>query len=463
MSVLKQKYFGDRAFRRMVLRIAVPVMVQNGITNFVSLLDNIMVGQVGTEPMSGVAIVNQLLFVYSLCIFGGLAGAGIFTAQFYGQGDQEGIRQTFRYKLWTGILLTGAAFAVLLMAGEPLISLYLNESAEGGDLASTLRYGQSYLLIMLAGLPAFMMSQIYASSLRECGETLVPMRAGIIAVLVNLTGNWLLIYGHLGLPRLGVDGAAIATVLSRYVEMAIVMVWTHTHGKKNPWTAGLYRTLRVPAARTAQFFRKGFPLLINEALWSSGIATLTQCYSMRGLNVVTAQNISSTISNLFNVVFISMGTAISIIIGQRLGANRLDEARDSARKLIVMSIMMSVATGLLLVCAAPFFPRFYQTEAGIRTLATRLMIVNAVFMPLNAFNNACYFTLRSGGKTWITFLFDSVCLWVFCIPVAFVLSRYTDMYIVWMLVCVNIAELLKCFLGLHLVRKGVWVRNIVGS
>ena len=211
---------------------------------------------------------------------------------------------------------------------------------------------------MLAGLPAFMMSQIYASSLRECGETLVPMRAGIIAVLVNLTGNWLLIYGHLGLPRLGVDGAAIATVLSRYVEMAIVMVWTHTHGKKNPWTAGLYRTLRVPAARTAQFFRKGFPLLINEALWSSGIATLTQCYSMRGLNVVTAQNISSTISNLFNVVFISMGTAISIIIGQRLGANRLDEARDSARKLIVMSIMMSVATGLLLVCAAPFFPRF---------------------------------------------------------------------------------------------------------
>ena len=125
--------------------------------------------------------------------------------------------------------------------------------------------------------------------------------------------------------------------------------------------------------------------------------------------------------------------------------------------------MMSVATGLLLVCAAPFFPRFYQTEAGIRTLATRLMIVNAVFMPLNAFNNACYFTLRSGGKTWITFLFDSVCLWVFCIPVAFVLSRYTDMYIVWMLVCVNIAELLKCFLGLHLVRKGVWVRNIVGS
>ena len=463
MSDLKQKYLGDRAFRQMVLRIAVPVMVQNGITNFVSLLDNIMVGQVGTEPMSGVAIVNQLLFVYSLCIFGGLAGAGIFTAQFYGQEDHEGIRQTFRYKLLTGLLLTAATFAVLLAAGEPLISLYLNESAEGGDLVSTLRFGQSYLRIMLAGLPAFMLAQVYSSTLRECGETLLPMRAGIAAVLVNLVGNWLLIYGHLGLPALGVDGAAIATVISRYVEMAIVMAWTHRHRGRNPWVVGLYRSLHIPAERVRQFFVKGFPLLVNEALWSSGMATLTQCYSMRGLSVVTAQNISSTISNLFNVVFLSMGTAISIIVGQRLGANRLKEARDLARKLIVFSILMSTGTALLLVCAAPFFPRFYQTGEDIRALATQLMIVNAVFMPMNAFTNACYFTLRSGGKTWITFLFDSACLWAISIPIAFILSRYTDMYIVWMVVCVLSSDLLKCALGFHLVRKGVWVKNIVGK
>ena len=463
MSDLKQKYLGDRAFRQMVLRIAVPVMVQNGITNFVSLLDNIMVGQVGTEPMSGVAIVNQLLFVYSLCIFGGLAGAGIFTAQFYGQEDHEGIRQTFRYKLLTGLLLTAATFAVLLAAGEPLISLYLNESAEGGDLVSTLRFGQSYLRIMLAGLPAFMLAQVYSSTLRECGETLLPMRAGIAAVLVNLVGNWLLIYGHLGLPALGVDGAAIATVISRYVEMAIVMAWTHRHRSRNPWVVGLYRSLHIPAERVKQFFVKGFPLLVNEALWSSGMATLTQCYSMRGLGVVTAQSISSTISHLFNVVFLSMGTAISIIVGQRLGANRLKEARDLARKLIVFSILMSTGTALLLVCAAPFFPRFYQTGEDIRALATQLMIVNAVFMPMNAFTNACYFTLRSGGKTWITFLFDSACLWAISIPIAFILSRYTDMYIVWMVVCVLSSDLLKCALGFHLVRKGVWVKNIVGK
>ena len=462
-TTLKQKYIGDRSFYRMVLRIAVPVMVQNGITNFVNLLDNIMVGQVGTEPMSGVAIVNQLLFVYNLCIFGGLAGAGIFTAQFYGQGDQEGIRQTVRYKLWTGVLLTGAALMILLTAGESLINLYLNESAEGGDLVSTLFYGQSYMRIMLAGLPAFMLVQAYAGTLRECGETFVPMRAGIIAVLVNLAGNWLLIYGHWGVPKLGVDGAAIATVFSRYVELLIVACWTHAHKEKNPWIIGLFRTLRIPADRTGEFFRKGFPLLMNEALWSSGMAILSQCYSMRGLSVVTAQNISNTISTLFNVVFIAMGTAISIIVGQRLGANRLDEAKDVARKMIVFSIILSAATALPLVCAAPFFPLFYQTGDSIRALATRLIIISAVFMPMHSFTNACYFTIRSGGKTWITFLFDSAYLWVISIPIAYFLSRSTDMYIVWMVVCIQACDLIKCLVGFILVRKGIWVRNIVSG
>ena len=463
LSTLKSRYLGDRRFYRMVLRVAVPIMVQNGITNFVSLLDNIMVGQVGTEPMSGVAIVNQLMFVYNLCIFGGLAGAGIFTAQFYGQGNKEGIRQTFRFKLWTGILLTAAAFIVFLTSGTPLISLYLNESAEGGDLLSTLKYGQSYLRIMLIGLPAFMLAQVYASSLRECGETLVPMRAGVAAVLINLLGNFLLIYGHLGLPRLGVNGAAVATVLSRYVEMLILVFWTHRHQERNAWVTGVYSTLRVPARKAADFLRRGMPLLINEALWSTGMAVLAQCYSMRGLNVVTAQNISSTIYNLFMVVFMSMGMAISIIVGQKLGAGELEEARDIDRKLIVTSILLSCGTAVLLILASPYFPRFYSTSDDIRTLATKMIIVTSLFMPMTSFMNACYFTLRSGGKTWITFLFDAVSEWVISIPVAYILSRFTSMNVVWMLACVQSANIIKCIVGFVLVRKGVWVKNIVGA
>ena len=191
----KKKFIGDKAFYAMVLGITVPIIIQNGITNFVNLLDNIMVGQLGTEQMSGVSIVNQLIFVYNLCIFGGLSGAGIFTSQYYGQKDDEGIRHTFRYKLWMAVILTAGAIALFWLIGDSLINLYLSGSSDGGDLAATLSYGRTYLNIMLFGLPAFMMLQVYASTLRECGETVVPMKAGMAAVLVNLVFNYFLIYG----------------------------------------------------------------------------------------------------------------------------------------------------------------------------------------------------------------------------------------------------------------------------
>ena len=165
-KTFRQKFVGDKAFYKMVLALAIPIMIQNGITNFVSLLDNIMIGQVGTVQMSGASIVNQLIFVYNLCIFGGVSGAGIFTAQYFGQKDHEGVRHTFRYKLWMVLILTAGTIVFLLAAGNNLIGLYLQGKGSAADAADTLRYGRMYMDIMLAGLPAFMVSQVYASTLR---------------------------------------------------------------------------------------------------------------------------------------------------------------------------------------------------------------------------------------------------------------------------------------------------------
>lgn len=199
----RSKYIGDKAFYRMVLMIVVPVIIQNGITNFVSLLDNIMVGQVGTEQMSGVAIVNQFMTVFNICIFGGVSSAGIFTAQYYGKGSQEGVRNTFRFKFIVCILTAVVAIGLFLAAGDELIMLYLHEGAQSGDIVKTLEYGREYLAVMIFGIVPYAISQTYASTLRETGETLLPMKAGIIAVLVNLLGNFLLIFGKLGFPALG--------------------------------------------------------------------------------------------------------------------------------------------------------------------------------------------------------------------------------------------------------------------
>lgn len=455
------RFIGDKAFYKMVLAIAVPIMIQNGITNFVNLLDNIMIGRIGTEPMSGVAIVNQLIFVYNLCLFGGVSGAGIFTAQYFGQKNHEGVRRTVRFKLWIVTVITLFTIVLFVTAGGKLISLYLHGEGTAESIAATLHYGRQYLLIMLLGLPPFMMVQVYSSTLRECGQTVLPMKAGIAAVCVNLILNYVLIYGKFGIPALGVRGAALATIISRYTEASIVLVHTHRHKEINPFVEGLYSTLKVPVSLAQKILIKGLPLLLNETLWASGMAMLAQCYSVRGLHVVAAQNISSTINNVFNIVFIALGDSVAIIIGQLLGAGRMKEARDTDNKMITFSVLCCSCAATVMFFLAPLFPMLYNTGNDVRQLAKYFIMVTALFMPMNAFLHASYFTLRSGGKTIVTFLFDSVFIWCVSVTIAFTLSRYTALPVIAVYALVQAGDIIKCVIGFILVKKGVWLQNIV--
>ena len=458
---MRSRYIGDRAFYMRLISVAGPILVQNVITNFVNLLDNIMVGQIGTESMSGVAIVNQLLFVFNLCIFGGLAGPGIFTAQYCGKGDMEGVRSTVRIKFCIAAGAVAVFAAALLTRGSALISLFLHEGSDALDLAATLRFGEDYLRVMVWQMLPFALMQVYSSSLRETGETLLPMKAGIAAVMVNLCLNYVLIFGRLGAPALGVVGAAIATLIARCVECAVVLIWSHRHTDRAPFVPGLYRSLRVPSRLLKQVAVMGAPLLLNEVLWSTGMTTLNQCYSVRGLEVVSATNISSTVSNLFFCAFFALGNAISILVGQHLGAGELERAVDEDRKLVAVSVAVNVLVGGLMALLAPLVPQIYNTTETVRSLAGSLMLVSSAMMPFHAFTNAAYFTLRAGGQTGVTFLFDSGFIWVLCVPLAFVLSRFTNMPIVMMYICVQALELVKCVLGFILLRGRKWVKNLV--
>ncbi len=461
MTKTMSKFIGDKAFYRRTLAIAVPIMIQNGITNFVGLLDNIMVGRVGTEQMSGVAIVNQLIMIYNLCIFGATAGAGIFTTQYFGEGNDEGIRQTFRFKIWMCGLLTVLAAAIFIVFADPLISAYLSGSSDGGDMTAALLHGKSYLKVMLFGFAPFAMLQIYSGTLRECNETVVPMKAGLIAVAVNLSLNYLLIYGKFGFPQMGVAGAALATTVARYVEAAVVIVWTHTHKNIHTYIKGLYKTLLVPFSLFKRFIAKALPLFANESLWSGGMAMLSQRYCTRGLSVIAGLNIANTVYNVFSVVFIALGEAVAIIVGQLLGAGEMKKAKDTDNKLIAFAVISCTAIAVLLLFVAPLFPKLYNTTDMAKDVATQFIIAQAVFMPQTAFINAAYFTLRSGGKTAITFIFDSLYVWCVSVPIAFVLSKYTLIPAVYIFVFVHIADWIKCIIGFVLVKKGMWIQNIV--
>ena len=458
-----QRFIGDKAFYKSLLAIAVPIMLQNGLTNLVSLLDNIMVGAVGTEQMSGVSIVNQLLFVFNLCVFGGLGGAGIYTAQFYGKKDTQGVQYTFRFKLMLVVTLLVIGLAVFTLFSEPLIAMYLHEGSETGDIAATAEYGAKYIRVMLWGLLPFAIQQAYGSTLRETGETLLPMKAGIVAIFVNLVLNYILIFGRFGLPAMGVEGAALATVISRYVECLIIVSWTHRHKIRASFIVGAYKTMRVPAALVKDIFKRGMPLLVNEALWSFGMALRVQSFSTRGLAIVAALNISSTISNLFNVVWMALGVAVSIVIGQQLGANEFEKAKQSVWRIMAFSVASAFLMGLAMCLMAPLFPAIYNTTDEVRSIAAGLLRIVGLAAPIHAFCHASYFTLRSGGKTWITFLFDAGYLWVVSIPLARVLSIHTAWPILLVFAICEFIDITKAILGGVMIKKGVWINNIVAD
>ena len=459
-----RKLIGDRAFYRRALMVAVPIIIQNGITNFVSLLDNIMVGQVGTAQMSGVAIVNNLIFVFNMCVFGATSGAGIFTAQFFGSENHEGVRHTFRYKVLICTALTVLGGGIFLFGGQGLIELYLQGEGDAATIADSLHYGREYLNIMLIGLLPFALSNAYAGTLRETGQTVVPMAAGIAAVFVNLGLNYVLIFGHFGAPAMGVNGAAIATVVSRYVELAIVAGWTHCNSRKNPFIRGAYRSLYIPRSLFHQINIKGLPLLVNEFLWATGMAFLNQCYSIRGLDVVAAFNIATTLSNLSSVVFMAMGNAVGIIVGQMLGSGAAEaEVREADGQLIAMSVASCAIFGGLMAAVSGVFPEIYNTTGSVKAIATALICVTAGIMPFNAYTTAAYFTLRSGGKTAVTFIFDSCFVWFVIVPIAFVLSRFTALPIIPLYAICQGTDLLKCAIGAYLIKKGAWIQNLVGK
>jgi len=456
-----KRYIGDRAFYRRVLSFVIPILIQNGITNLVSLLDNVMVGTVGSLPMSGVSITNQLMFVFNLCIFGANAGAGIFCAQFHGSGDIDKIRESFRFKLLASLGLTVAGVAVFLTLKTPLVNLYLQGEGNPADAAATLGYSLDYLHVMLWGMLPFALTNVYASTLRETGKTFVPMLAGVIAVFVNLILNYILIFGHFGAPAMGVQGAALATVISRFVELAIVVVWTHVHNLENPYIRGAFRSFYISGQLVGNILRKGMPLLINEFLWGSGTAMLMQCYSTCGLDVVPALNISSTIMNLANVAFMAVGQAVGVLMGQMLGANKPEkEIRDTHAKLTALAIGCAVVCAGLAASVSGLFPMIYNTTDSVRSLATSMILITCAIIPIGAYTFAAYFTLRSGGQTWIAFLFDGCFIWCCSVATAFVLSRFTDLHILAIYAIVQCLDILRASFGAYLLHKGTWMRNL---
>ena len=454
-----RQYIGTRQFYKRVLALLIPILVQTGITNFVNMLDNLMIGRTGSSEIAGVAVGNQLLFVLNLCVFGMVSGAGILGAQYFGKKDREGFQNILRFKLIAVVLLAAGATALFLGAGEFLVSRFINE--EDPEIrAAAIGYARTYLFINLIGLLPYCFSQAFASSLRETGKSVMPMVAGLCAVAVNLSLNYILIFGKFGAPKLGVKGAAIATVVSRFAEFAVIAVSLLARRRQHPYIMGTLRTLRVPGQLVKLILTKSLPLVFNETMWALGMTVVARQYSLRGLATVTAYNIENTVFNLFFVTFAALGSAGGIIVGQHLGAGDMDGAKADSYRLLGLTVVLGVLVSAAFAALSGVIPKLYNIEPEVRALAARLMLICALTMTLEAIVNELYFILRSGGKMSVTIIFDSGFTWVVLVPTVAILVRFTPLAVPLIYLVDRLLTTIKTVLGAVIFRRGKWMRQL---
>ena len=462
MNSLKLKFLGDKKFYLMLIGVVLPIILQQFLTQFVSLLDNLMIGNIGNSEMTGVSLGNQLLFVFNLSIFGSLSGASIFASQYMGANDKKGYHQAFKFKCFVGIFFFILFTVIFILFNEPLIKFFINSNGDDfSDPNIVLQSGKQYLLIMLFGNLPFVIKEIYATSLREMKETKVPMLCGVIAIIVNLIFNTLLIFGLLGFPKLGVAGAAIATVISRVVEMIIIIIYTTVKKKKYVLLDGVFKSEGLKYTYVKKFIPKTLALVINETLWSLGLTLILSCYALKGLDVVASLNICNTVSNLFITIGTSMGNATAIIIGTLLGAKKLKEAKAASYKIMFFAFCVSLIFALIELSSAFIIPNIYDTSDYIKTMSTNLIIIAAIILPFSSISTVCYFTLRSGGMMLVTILFDSCFIMLVRLPLAFILTKYCDLSIYTIYFIVTAVDAAKIFVGIYLINKGIWIRIIV--
>ncbi|MDR2158819.1 MAG: MATE family efflux transporter [Treponema sp.] len=447
--------FDDRQFYRNLFAIAVPVMLQNLINAFVNMVDTVMVGRLGTVEIAAVGLGNQVVFLYTLILFGIVSGGSIFTAQFWGKRDLGGIRKNTGFCLLLNLLtaLIFSAGAVFFPKG--IIGIY---SRDPLVIAS----GALYLKTLAPAFIPFAVSQVFVLTLRSTGEVKIPMVTTVIALLVNMVLNYLLIFGAGPVPPMGVAGAAAATVAARVVELLILLFLTY-RGRYAP-AGSLRELLAFNGSFVRHFFRICIPVILNEFVWSLGITVQNIIFARTHTGAIAAFNITNTVSQLTWVLFIGLGNGVAVLIGNRIGEGKEAAARDYAARIVRFAPLLAMGTALILIPLSLLLPLIFNVGGDVLKSTGQMFIILALSYPFRAFNMSMVVGIcRAGGDTVFCAVYDVIFMWAVALPLAAAASFLLHAPVRVIYLCVTLEEPFKVILGLWRYRSGKWLHNVIGG
>jgi len=451
VSPLRQAFIGDRAFYREVILIALPIMLQQLITTMMGFADNVMVGQLSAEVLASVTVANKFYMVIQSVLFGITGGICIFISQYYGANDHEKCQGLFVLNMVSALTIAGIATAIVVLFPRQLLGIFLTEE-------STIAHGLEYLKYVRFSYIPFAVSLACMTALRSIGLTRAPLVISISSVFTNVGLNYVLIFGKLGFPAMAEGGAALATLISRGIEMALFILLIF---RGNEYYTASWRELHA-MSRTLlrQIAARALPLLANEILWSTGMTTLFWAYSKVHEPYIAALSLVEMSSNIAFVVFGGLGVSISVMIGKRLGAGHFDEARGNARKLVAFACAFSLTTAALMMILAPLVPHLVNVSDEISRMAALMMRIQAAFYIVITINVSCFLIFRAGGDTRSALIIDSGFVWFFTVPIAVLLALVIRPPLPTFYLIIQTCELVKLVVAVRYFRKERWVRNL---
>jgi putative MATE family efflux protein len=450
--------FGPSYFYKRALSISLPVMAQLLIQNLVSLIDNFMVAGLGDIKMSGVNIAGQINFIFLVLVNNVLCnGGGIFMSQYKGAGDKNGMQQVFRYKLLVCVAAAAAFTAFCAVNPAPVLALMVRGNSAAKEIISQAVVYEN--IIAWTWIP-MAVSMAITSSLRETGEVRVPLIISVTATVINTIGNYALIYGHFGAPRLEVAGAAIATIIARFAEMIAFIVYITV--KRPDFFTNIYDIFKVKLSLVGTILAKSAMIAVSEMTWVFSETISTALYNSRGgAEIVSGMAAGFAIANLFFVSFSGIFTSTGVIMGTTLGAGKLGEAREQKGWIESGSIVFGIFFGLLGCASVLLIPLvFANLSTAARVVSRGLVFTAAAYMPLWCLANAQFAISRTGGDTTMGVIVDLTANLLIYVPGMFMLTRFTTLGPVVMYAIVKISDLEKVIVAATWLKKERWLKNL---
>ena len=444
----------DRDFFVDLIQLGLPIALQNLISTALNLVDTLMIGRLGETSIAAVGLSNQIFFLLMLFLFGVSGGTAVFTAQFWGKKDRSGVHRA----LGIALLLAGVGTAVITSVVQlrplQILGFFTNDTAVISEAIPYLKITSASYLFTAGTI-------VYQGILRSVGIVRLPLFLSAGALSVNAFLNYVLIFGKLGFPTLGITGAALATAGARTLEMFILLFLVYA--KKTPLAASLKQLKDLKKAFLKRYLWKVFPVILNEVGWATGVTMFTLIYARIGTSVLAAYNITDTFSHLAFVLFVGSANAAAIVLGNMIGKGERFRAERCARTLLMVVPLAAAFFSLLIFLGAPGIPLLFKVSHQAKGLITSFLRILALVFFIKASNlHIIVGILRGGGDTHVCMMNELIPLWLISIPLTAFCGLYLHLPPVLVYSVALTEELTKYPTGLHRILKGNWVHDLTG-